>query len=507
MPIDAFYALRFAAVAGIAFLSACTLGPNFVAPQPKTASSWVKPTANPDPAFRSQPVADGIDPEWWRLLGDPLLTSLEHRAAIANFDVREASMRLAESRAEGRATASDQYPDLSGAGSFDREEPSAKGLLSLFAAAPAGGHASAGFGGGAGGVGSSQFSNALNLWQYGFDASWELDLWGRVRRQVESAQASTEESAELRRDVLLSSLAEVARDYVSLRGLQCQRRIAQDDHAAAQQVLDVTQSRAEKGLAPDLDVANAAAEADSVAAQLPALDQQIASQINALSFLLAEPPGALSAELSSSQPVPPTPPRVPVGVPSDLARRRPDIRAAEAALHAATADIGVAQADFYPSITLNGSVGIQALNGADLGTWGARQYDLGPAISIPIFEGGRLHATLALRKASQQEAAFNYQKTVLQAWHEVDDALTAYRSEQDRNDQLRRQRDESARALSIARIRYQDGVGDFLSVLDAERVALQAEQDFVTSNTNISLNLIQLYKALGGGWETTFPRT
>ena len=493
---------RITVAAIVSLLTACTLGPDFVKPKPQLATSWV---GKGKPSVASEPVADKIDPEWWRLLGDPLLTTLERRAASANFDVRVASIRLAESRAETRDAEAYESPALSGAGSFEREAPSAKGLLGLFTAAPSGGNASGGFGNGAGGFSASQYSNAFNLWQYGFDASWELDLWGKIRRQVESARATTTESEEFRRDELVTTLAEVARDYVTLRGLQTQRRIAEDDHATALQILDVTRSRSNGGVTAALDVDNAAAQADAIAAQIPALDQQIAVQINALSFLMAEPPGTLDAELSAVQPIPPVPPLVPVGIPSDLARRRPDIRRAEAALHAATADIGAAEANFYPSITLNGSVGIQALNGGDLADWGARQYDLGPAITIPIFAGGGLHAILSLRKASQQEAALDYQKTVLQAWREVDDALTGYRTEQERNDRLRSQRDESAEALGIARARYADGVGDFLSVLDAERTALQAQQDYFESETTISLNLIQLYKALGGGWETVFP--
>jgi len=199
------------------------------------------------------------------------------------------------------------------------------------------------------------------------------------------------------------------------------------------------------------------------------------------------------------------PPRVPIGVPSELARRRPDIRQAEAQLHAATADIGVAVADFYPKITLSGSIGLQALKAKDLGNWSARQYGLGPTISLPIFEGGRLRATLALRKVEQQEAALNYQQTVLQAWHDVDNALVAYSAEQRRHDALAAAETQQALALRLARERYTQGVSDFLNVLDAERALLQSQQQLADSSVNISTNLVQLYKALGGGWEPTYP--
>jgi NodT family efflux transporter outer membrane factor (OMF) lipoprotein len=203
--------------------------------------------------------------------------------------------------------------------------------------------------------------------------------------------------------------------------------------------------------------------------------------------------------------VPPVPPQVPIGLPSELARRRPDIREAEAQLHAATADIGVAVADFYPKVTLDGSIGLQALKFKDLGSWNARQYGLGPTISLPIFEGGRLRATLALRRVEQQEAALNYQQTVLQAWHDVDNALTAYAAEQKRLDALREAVLQNRRAVDLSRQRYTQGVADFLNVLDAERSLLQAQLQLADSTTTVSQNLVQLYKALGGGWEKDYP--
>jgi NodT family efflux transporter outer membrane factor (OMF) lipoprotein len=213
----------------------------------------------------------------------------------------------------------------------------------------------------------------------------------------------------------------------------------------------------------------------------------------------------LGTELRPPRLVPPVPPRVPLGIPSELARRRPDIRAAEAQLHAATADIGVAVAAFYPSVQLNGTVGFDALDIRNLWKGSSLQYMVGPSVSLPIFAGGRLKSTLELRDAQQQEAAVNYHKTVLQAWHDVVNALVAYRLEQTRSGRLRAQADHSRQALALARTRYTDGVTEFLSVLDAERSLLQAEQQHATSTTNVSLDLVQLFKALGGGWELTFP--
>ena len=206
------------------------------------------------------------------------------------------------------------------------------------------------------------------------------------------------------------------------------------------------------------------------------------------------------------EPVPPVPPAVPVGLPSELARRRPDIMQAEAQLHAATANVGVAVASFYPSVTLSASLGLEALQPWQVFNLNARQYAAGPGITIPIFEGGQLTATLHLREAQQQEAALIYQRTVLQAWHDVDNALTAYKTEQARRDQLMLAVEQNHRALDLAQSRYQQGVSDFLTVLDAERSLLFTEQQLAQSTTTVSNNLVALYKALGGGWEEALPR-
>jgi NodT family efflux transporter outer membrane factor (OMF) lipoprotein len=498
-------------------LGGCTVGPNFKAPSVFSPASWFdwhgKPTeASRAAAHASLVVARPIDTNWWNLFRDPTLTSLERRVAGQNLDVRLATVRLAESRAQRSVVGSDQYPQLNGNASYTREKASQKGILGLGSAggASAGssspGTAANGQGAGAGGIPGSTVFEPFNLWQYGFDASWELDLWGRVRREVESADASVEASAEARRAALLSVIAEVARDYIQLRGVQRNLQITQENLKTAQDSLRLTQQRYAGGLTSDLDVANASAQVASVEAQIPRLQQQEAELINALSLLLAEPPGALQAELAETRPIPPVPPTVPVGIPSELARRRPDIVQAEDQLHSATADIGVAVADFYPRITLSGSVSLQALQFKDLGNWDARQYALGPSLTLPIFQGGRIRATVKLRKAQAQEAALKYQQTVLQAWHEVDNALTAYDAEQRRRDRLAAAVRSNQQALNLARARYQEGIADFLQVLDAQRNLLAAEQQYAESTTTVSTNLVALYKALGGGWEGTFPR-
>jgi NodT family efflux transporter outer membrane factor (OMF) lipoprotein len=290
-----------------------------------------------------------------------------------------------------------------------------------------------------------------------------------------------------------------------LRGVQTQIKIAEDNLKVDRDILGVVQERQQRGVQNGLDAENAAAQVEAVRAQIPQLQQQESEYINALSLLLDQAPGTLKGELGSRSLVYTGPPRIPLGIPSELARRRPDVRAAEDQLHAATATIGVAVGDFYPSVALNGTVGFDSLDLKNLFKASSLQYNFGPSVSLPIFAGGRLRSTLELREAQQQEAAISYRKTVLQAWHDVVNALVAHRLEQSRRARLRSQVEHSRAALGLARTRYTDGVTDFLTVLDGERSLLQAEQQYATSTTNVSLDLVQLFKALGGGWETVFP--
>jgi NodT family efflux transporter outer membrane factor (OMF) lipoprotein len=500
-----------------ALLGGCTVGPNFIPPKLFSPASWFSGRPPPPPQLESRTVPEPLDPNWWTVFNDPVLTGLVQQVAASNLDVRTATIRIAEARQERAIAASSALPDLNGNGSYTRERASKNGVLSL---ASGGGSSTtqtgsngAGQGNAANGTGfgvvpipGSSGSSPFDIYQYGFDASWELDLWGKVRRSVESADASVEQSAENRRDVLLSNIAEVARDYLQLRGVQTTLAITRENLGTQQQSLQLTQQRFAGGLTSDLDVANAAAQVATTQAQLPQLETTEASDINALSFLLGEPPGALRQALQTPKPVPPVPPTVPIGLPSELARRRPDIREAEDQLHSATADIGVAVASFYPSLTLSGSVSLQALQFKDLNNISSTQYALGPTLSLPIFQGGQLRGTLELRRAQQQEAATNYEKTVLQALHDVDNALTAYQDEQQRRDLLQQAVAQNQKAVGLAQSRYAQGIDDFLTVLDAQRNLLQAQQQLSESTTNVSTDLVQLYKALGGGWESAYPR-
>ena len=475
---------RTCALFAAALLSGCSVGPDFAPPD---AGLPQKPFAAPEAAGR---LTAPPDPEWWSLFHDTTLTALENRVASANLDVKTATLRLAESRFQRGVTAAAELPTLNGDAKDTRQQYSKNGVVSLISGlAP----------------GQNIAIPPFTEYNTGFDASWELDLWGHVRRQVESAGAQVEKADEQRRDALVSALAEVARDYISLRGVQVQLGIARDNLKIAEDVRRLADERRAKGLQSGLDSENAAAQIEAVRAQVPTLEQQESEEINALGFLLDEPPGALKARLGSPRTMPLSPAAVPVGVPAELARRRPDIRAAEAQLHSATADIGVAVASFYPTVELNGVVGFDSLNVTNLWRGSSLQYSFGPSVSLPIFNGGRLKNMLELREAQQQEAAIAYHRTVLRAWHDVVNALVAHRLEQQRRVRLSAQLSHARQALDIARTRYRDGVAEFLSVLDAERTALLAEQQLAQSTVNVELDEVQLFKALGGGWEGSFP--
>jgi len=497
--------LRMLAGGAALLLSGCTVGPNFTVPHWAHPASWFAGRPKP-PVAPSEPVAAPINPDWWELFGDPKLTALERQVAADNLDVREAGIRIAESRAQLGITGAGFYPSFNANASYEREKPSNLGIISLFPSS--GGTAANGaFGNSTAIPVSPPNIGAFDIFQYGFDASWEPDIWGQVRRSVESAKAKVAASAYAERAVLLSALAEVARDYIDLRGTQEQLRIVRENLSIARQSLVLTEERHAAGLTSELDVDNASAQVSTIEAQIPALQQQEHAGINALSLLLGMPPNALAADLTTAEPVPPVPAEVPVGFPSELARRRPDVLEAEAELHAATANVGVAVADFYPQVTLSASLGFQALDFGNLFKWDARQYSAGPGITLPIFQGGQLRYTLDLRKAQQMEAAVNYEKTVLSAWHDVDNALTAYTREQQRRAALERAVQQNRRAVALAQERYQHGVADFLQVLTAEQALLSTDQSLVRSTTTVSTNLVALYKALGGGWQSFYPGT
>ncbi len=496
----------FAVLLAATALSGCAMGPEYVSPLPPIveSKSYLDNGTKVKAPLKVLAGTTSAEPDadWWRVFHDPILSRLEARVAEQNLDVQTASLRLRESRAQLGTAAAAALPTVNGASSAYRQQYSQNGIISLIPSSAFGG----GTNGAAGGGAAQSLGSPFESYTAGFDASWELDLWGRVRRNIEASEATVDASAEQRRSTLVSVLAELARDYVQLRGIQEQIRIEQANAKVNQDILDIVQTRASGGLVTGLDVASAAQQVEGIRAAIPQLQQQEIQAVDAIGLLLAEPPLTLSQELVPSKAIPPVPPKVPVGVPSSLIIRRPDIRMADAQLHAAVAEIGVAEAEFFPTVTITGSPSFNALDPNKVFRGNSLQYmNVGPSISIPIFEGGRLKSNLVLVQARQQEAAIAYQKAVLQAWHDVVNALAALKGDEGRRAFLLKQVADARRGLSLARTRYTQGVDTFTTVLQNSQNVLGAEVNLSQATANISTDFVALYKALGGGWETTFP--
>jgi outer membrane protein, multidrug efflux system len=477
----------------------CTLGPDFTQPRPETPASFVTGTAMASPAqtikIDAAPADEGA---WWARFGDPELSALIALAGGDNFDLRQAALRIAEAREQVSIAAAANYPTFGGDTSYMRQrfsETTAQGRLfgqvgKLGAAIP-----------GASAVALPTFPNPYDQFQIGFDASWEPDLFGRVRRSIEAADADMQASVEDSHSVLVSLESEIAHDYIDLRTAQLKLTIARENLTVARDILLLAQQRRQAGLTNEIDVHSAAAQATATEALIPQLERQIETDMNQLSFLLGREPGALRSELASGKPIPPVPPEIAVGLPADLLRRRPDIRAAEARLHSATAHIGVATADLFPRLTLKADFGTQSLNFPGLADWASRFFNAGPTLQLPIFEGGRLKATVRLNDVREQELAVTYAKTVVSAVHEVENAVVALQNEEQRHASLESTVGENRIALDIARERYAGGVTTFLDVLDAERTLQQNESTLADSTSVLSTDAVALYKALGGGWQ------
>ncbi|MBB2927588.1 efflux transporter outer membrane subunit [Paraburkholderia silvatlantica] len=501
-------------------LCACTVGPDFKPPQANAPADWhaMQRTANESNGASTPTAESNPDPQWWRSFGDATLDTLIARALSGNPDLRIAVVRIAEAREHTQQAAAQGLPNVRASASYKREQLGAKGILEsagVYNKVDALGAPNSPIDQIAPGAGPKvergaqsvldQLTAPVNLWQAGFDASWELDLFGRVRRSVEAANAQAEAALESQRDAQVSLEAEVAETYLQLRGAQMLHATAQNLVAEQRETEALARSAATHGLQSELDVARADAERTQTEALLPQYDQQIAQSLNALAVLVGEAPGALDAELTPPAALPGTPPAVPVGLPATLARRRPDIRGAEASLHAATANVGVAVAQFYPDISLTGQIGTRATSPHDLAHWASLFWSWGPSVSLPVFQGGALVSNLRLSKLQQVEAALDYRKTVLGALRDVNNALDVYRTDQARLLSL----DESAaaqrRAFDLARDSYRKGIVSFIDVLDAQRQLSSAEQNAQQAQLQVCTDLVALYKALGGGWEQAGP--
>ncbi|OUI81562.1 secretion protein [Gluconobacter sp. DsW_056] len=495
-------------------LSGCLMvGPEYHAPKPWSPAHYTDHVADAHRAGAPDSIISEMkaDSRWWQVFHDPELTSLEARLVNQNLSFRLATANLAQSRAQLIMAGAERFPALSASGSYQRSQYSTKEMQEIISrvggniAKSAGNTAGASVGPLLQGAADGATVPLLNQWRSAIDATYEIDLWGRVAHQYDAAKADLQATDEERRSILIAQQADMARGYMGLRGDQQRLKILRDNLRILTQITSIAQERYHGGLVTELDVDSAQGRLHDMQGQEAQLEQAVAQEENALALLLGAPPGSLNAELDKNAGVPVVPPVVPVGIPSELAQRRPDIREAEAHLRGAVAEVGEATADFYPKVTINADFGFQTLSFRDLGFWNARAWNVGPSISLPIFQGGRLYGQLELKKYAQKAAAISYQQTVIKAWHDVDNALIAYRDEQLHRQGLKNAVDDNSRALNLAQSQYRSGLTNYLNVLNAQAQLQSAQLDLVSSDATLATNLTRLYNALGGGWEDALP--
>ena len=453
----------------LAFLVSCTAGPDYQSAMPLDVA---QPFASPG----ADASSTGDVTVWWRKFNEPKLNSLITRALEANQDLKIAASRVAEAKAARAIARADFFPQVTSGGGATRSQTSE-------------GASQQGLGG--------QTSNFFNL---NLDASWEPDIFGGTRRNVEAATADVQAAAESMRDVRVGLVAEVATAYLELRGFQARRSVAERNLKSQRDTLELTRSRQAAGVANDLDVARAEAQTEATAATLPVFEANLRRSIYRLGVLLGSTPGSVTDELIAARTQPLVPPAVPVGLPSDLVRRRPDVRRSERELAAATARIGVAVAELYPRFSLTARVGVSAVEAKELFKGKGGLWSLGPSLNWPVFTAGKIRGNIAVQNARQERSALLFEKTVYLALEDVESSLISFGQEQKRYASLTRSVNATRRASSLANDRYKAGLENFLTVLEADRQLLAAEDAQVSSQTQVSLNLVRLYKALGGGW-------
>lgn len=466
-------AILFACLAALAF-AGCAVGPNYQPPHAAVPAHWTSPMAGGETNAAVDLAA------WWKNFGDTNLDSLMVTAVQSNLTLRIAEARVREARAEKGVVSGAFWPSIGATAGYSRNH------YGKHAFPPLGG-----------------FGVPLdyNLYNADFDAVWELDIFGGTRRAVEAVNAQFGAAEYSQRNVLVSLLAEVARNYIGARAYQQRLGIARDNIKVEQQVLNLTTNRYENGLGNDLDVEQAKALLASTEAQVPSLQTGFNASVYHLSVLLGQTPGTLMAEMSAKKPIPLTPPLIPVGLPSDLLQRRPDVQQAERLLAAATAQIGVAKADLFPKFSLTGLAGVESVSAGNWFNWASKYWTAGPTMQWELFEAGSVVANIHVQTARQEEALNDYKQTVLAALEDTESALTAYAHEQVRRESLTQSVQADRQALDLATQLYRNGLVDFLRVLDSETALYSAQDALVQSDETVSLDLVQLYKALGGGWE------
>lgn len=491
----------------IAVLAGCEVGPNYKPPQMRVPTQF----ATTQPA--TQPATQPVDlTRWWETFQDPALDALIAEAVRSNLDVQLAQARVREARAQLEFNRAGLFPTLDSSAVYSRNRSSKNAFGKAGGTSTTSGGTTGGTTGGTGGTGSSSTGGTgstpfvfsfgeQNLYQAGFDAGWEIDVFGGTRRAIEAAQATLEAQVDAGRNALVTLLSEVARNYIALRGLQHELAIVENNVAAQRDTLQLTRSRLAAGIATDLDVARAEAQVASTESQVPTLHTQIEQAIHRLGVLMDRDPDALEVRLSTDSPLPAGPEMVPTGLPSALLRRRPDVRQAERQLAASNANIGVAVAQLFPKFSLTSTLGLESLDLQKFLRTDSVFWSVGPQVSWRIFDAGQIWANIHVQNARQQEALIQYRQAVLQSLADVEDALTAYNQEQQRRRSLRQAVDSNRRAVDLAKQLNAAGLVDFLNVLQAQLSQYQSEDQLAQSDQTVSTNLVALYKALGGGWE------
>ena len=463
---------------GIVFSSGCMVGPDFEKPSTQVSSKFagLDKSVTPDGLASTPNDAPLEISRWWREFNDDKLTELISKAQRQNLDVAVAIARIRQARAQVMIATGGLYPSVSiGASAQKTRSP-------------------------LGGVGTGGNGRISEFYQAGFDASWEIDVFGGIRREIESTKAGLEASIENRDDVLVTLAGEIGTNYINLRGAQNQLAISRVNLEAQETTLSLTQERFEAGFVAALDVANAQAQVASTRSSIPVAESQIRTFIYALGVLLGEEPSTLIAELTPDQEIPRAPATVPIGLPSELLQRRPDIRRAEANLHAATAQIGAAIANLYPQFNISASIGLQGGSAGDLGSLANHYWSFGPGANWLVVDGGQTQGNIEFQRGVVDEVFATYKQTVLIALRDTETALVNFTSEQQRRVALAQAVEANRQAVDLSMELYSNGRTDFLNVLVAQRQLFVSEDALSQSEANVSTSLVALYKALGGGW-------
>lgn len=464
-------------VAGLAALVSCTVGPDYEPPEPEGPPQWSAPRTPGFDRSREPPA------EWWRALRDPELSALVEDVAESNLDLAAAVARIREARALRTAASASLYPRLGASAGYDRTH------ISENAAGPISKLANRGIA-----------SLDLESFQAGFDASWEIDVFGATARAREAAGARLGAIEADWRDILITVTAELVRNYVELRGAQRRLAVLQSNVELQQETVRLTGLRVAGGLAPELDSVRARAQLETTRAGVPPLRAAIRATAHRIAVLTGRPPGTLLDELLRPRPLPVAPNLVSVGVPSELLRRRPDVRRAERELHLATAEIGQNTAELFPRFTLLGRAGLESERLSELIRGGSRTWTIGPSISWRLFEAGRIRAGIRAADARRDGALARYERTVLHALEEVESNLVRASEAAVEREHLATALDAQRRSARLAHDLHERGLQNFLTVLDAEGRLQDVEDRLAVAETNVLLRLVALYKALAGGW-------